>query len=137
MLFAVVMAVAGVVVLLLAVREVVQYLRRRDEYPLRRLTLRLCTAGMLLFLLASIYVGIGVFGLVEPRDAHARLPYTLQQWGMFWLFVMLLTLAIFALLIADFRTVHEERSTMVHDLWRDMAEIIATHEAKKREDGQE
>ncbi len=126
MVLTIVIAVAVMVVLALSVRECVLYRRRRDSYPLRRLTLRLCMAGMLLFLFVSIALGITVFGLSDPLGFD-------RLWAFFWGFIMLLTLAILALVIADFRTLNEEAHTVVRELWHDMAEIIATHEEQRKD----
>lgn len=117
---------AMLIITIVAVREVMSYLRRRDEYKLRRLTLRLSMAGMMLFLLASIYAGITWFGLADPVGFD-------KYWIAFWAFVTMLTFAIFCLVVADLRAITEEKESAALGLWREMGEMLAEHERRKQE----
>ncbi len=90
-------------VFVMIVRECAQYVRKRQTYPIRRLTLRVSTAIMLLFLLASILVGVRAFHLGSPEDNGY-----VQLWAAFWGAVVLLVFGIFCLVIADMRTVSVE-----------------------------
>lgn len=127
MLFPIVIWTAMLVILALAVREVLLYTRRRDGYLLRRLTLRLCMAVMLLYLLGSIYVGITFFGLADPVGVD-------RLWMAFWGCIGLLVGAVLCLVVADLRILREETHRAVKDIWHDMATIIAAHERAKRKD---
>jgi len=103
-------------VLAMTIREVVGYLRKREPFALRRLTIRLSMAGMLLFLLGSILVGVRVFALGDPHG-NATL------WMVFWTCIMLLIGAILCLVIADLRLLAEEnRLALQH--WREIARDI-------------
>lgn len=115
-LLAVMAAVVG-----LGIREVWLYRAQRAEYPLRRLTIRLANAAMMLILLGSILIGVRVFGLNEPDGI---VPYFMLFWGC----ITLLTGAILCLVIADFRTIGEETTSDSVRLWHDIAETIAAHE---------
>jgi hypothetical protein len=115
------LSLAMFAVIMLALREVWQFRRKRDVYRLRRLTLRLATAGMLLFLLASILIGVRVFGLNEP-DGVATL------WIAFWGCIMLLTGGILCLVIADFQTIGDDALQNANQYWDDIAKTIAEHQ---------
>ncbi len=110
-------------------RELVLYRQKRQTYPRRRLTLRISTALMLLFLLASILVGVRFFHLGSPEDSGYA-----SIWAAFWGAVMLLIAGIFCLVIADLRTISVETEHDTSSLWRDIAETIAAHELKRRKD---
>ncbi len=111
----------------LTVREVALFLRARDVYPLRRLTLRLCTTVLLLFLLASVWIGVQHFHLHEPRGV-------VGLWLGFWGCIALLAGAVICLAIADLRLLGDDlgRDTALHRIWRDIAELIAEHEQQQR-----
>ncbi len=102
-----------------AIREVVAY-RRREGYKLRRLTLRLSMAAMLLFLFASVWVGVQFFGLATPVGFD-------RLWIAFWTCIALLTIAIFCLVLADLSAIQHDAVTDTSDLLREMAQIIAEH----------
>lgn len=123
MLFDIIILVAILVILIFATREVLFFTRRRDRYKLRRLTLRLSMAAMLLFLLGSVFVGIRYFGLANPVGFD-------RLWIAFWAFIGMLTIAIFCLVLADLSAVGEETVTDTTDLLREMAQIIASHQQK-------
>lgn len=118
------MLTAMLVVALFATREVVLY-RRRDGYKLRRLTLRLSMAAMLLFLFGSMWVGVTFFGLANPVGFD-------RLWIAFWTFIALLTIAIFCLVLADVHAIQHDAVTDTTDLLREMAEIITEHRTKDK-----
>lgn len=113
----------------MTVRELVHYRRQRPTYPRRRLTLRLLMAAMLLFLLASILVGVRIFHLGSPEESGYAL-----LWAAFWGAVMLLIGGIFSLIFADMRTISVESEQENNKLWRDIAETIASHETTRPKD---
>ncbi|MHB9134434.1 MAG: hypothetical protein ACYDBB_25460 [Armatimonadota bacterium] len=122
-IFTSVMVLAMLGILALLAREIVIFTRKRESYPVRRLTLRATTALMLLFLLASILIGIGAFHLLDPGSSP-------KPWIAFWGCIGLLTGAILCMVIADIRHLNEETNGEVKQLWHDIAEIIADHQAK-------
>jgi len=111
-------AIAGMIV-----REIVLSTRRREEYSLRRLTLRIVMALMLIFLLASMLVGVRIYGLDKPRD--------IELWMAFWGCIALLSGAVVCLAIADMRMIGTETHADTNRIWRDIAQMIAEHEQKK------
>lgn len=117
------------VVIGLVFREVYNYRATRETYSLRRLTIRLCTGGMLTFLLGSIFSAIHfpTLYLIEPE----AMP---DLWLTFWGSIALLTGGIFFMLIADFRLLTDTARQNTTRLWREIAETIATHEMQKRQD---
>ena len=127
LLIGIVLAMSAVAGMML--RELMLYREKRHNYPQRRLTLRISMAVMLLFLLASILVGIRVFHLGSPVESGYA-----QLWAAFWGAVMLLITGIFCLVIADLRTISVDSEHNTNALWRDIAEIIAAHETKRRKD---
>jgi len=120
-LIGVMLAVAG-----MATREVLLFRRRAGEYSLRRLTLRIAMAVMLIFQMASVLVGVRVFGLDTPGGVAGL-------WMAFWGCIGLLTLAILCLAVADMRMVGNETSAETNRIWRDIAEVIAQHDVQYRE----
>lgn len=123
--FTIVMALAMLIVVILAMREVQHFRMKRETYGLRRLTLRLTTSGMLFFLLCSILIGVRVFGL-EYGDG------IVQLFIAFWLCIFLLTGAILCLVIADFRMADDVPSgqharVSQEEIQRIIAEHQATH----------
>lgn len=126
MAFTVLMIAVQVAVVVLAVREIVLYMRKKEAYTLRRLTLRMLMAVMLIFLLASVLVGVRVFGLDKP-------PVIITLWLAFWGCITLLTGAIFCLAIADLRSIGDETTNEANRLWRDIAQTIAEHERQRNQ----
>ncbi|MHB0937384.1 MAG: hypothetical protein ACYDCO_15855 [Armatimonadota bacterium] len=112
-------AVAG-----LAVREIVLATRKSEQYPMRRLTLRIVMAVMLIFLLASVLVGVRVYGLDKPQGIIAL-------WMAFWGCITLLSGAIVCLAIADLRRIGDETFGDTNHLWHDIAQTIAEHEQQR------
>ena len=103
--------------------------QKHQTYPRRRLTLRISMAVMLLFLLASILVGVRIYHLGSPEESGY-----VQLWAAFWGAVMLLIAGIFCLVIADLRTISVEKERDANTYWRDIAETIATHEGNHPKD---
>ena len=110
----------------MAMREIVLFRRKRGEYSLRRLTLRIAMAIMLILQLASVLVGVRIFHLDTPQGV-------IGLWMAFWGCIMLLTGAISCLALADMRLVTDETSTETNRIWRDIAEMIAQHDLQYRE----
>ena len=124
----IVLTLAILIVIMMAIREIRNFQRDRGMYRFRRLTLRLSMAGMLLFLLVSLFIGVKVFGLNEPLgiDPHA--------WLAFWACVVLLVGAIACLVIVDLTNVPEMVSSTNPNAGAEIAEIIAKYQ-KRDEDG--
>lgn len=120
----VVLALVMVLVLLMAMREVWAFHRAREVHRLRRLTLRLAMAAMLLFLLASILIGVNLFHLNEP----AGIPPDL--WIAFWGCVAILTGGVLCLAIADFQTIGDDALSSVNQYWDEIARAIADHQQR-------
>ena len=121
-MFVIMLVVGMAIVAVMAARELRLFLRKRDTYPLRRLTLRLSMAGMLFFLFASLFVGVRVFHLVEPTG-------NVTLWMAFWGCITLLTGGVICLAIADFRSLDTDTDENTKQLWREIAETIAAHES--------
>lgn len=129
MIFRLILILAMLILTILVVHELVAFVQKRSPYSLRRLTLRLSMAIMMLFLLGSIFLGIYSFHLATPEDsADPRL------WAAFWGSITVLTLGILCLVMADFRTINDETGNDTTVLWHDIAETIATHEALQKKD---
>jgi hypothetical protein len=124
MLFTLSIIAVMLIILGFALREVALFARRRESYKLRRLTLRLSMASMLLFLLGSILVGVTYFGLANPVGFD-------RYWIAFWAFITMLTFAIFCLAMADLRSLGEETDSAATALWQEMAQILAEHDRAK------
>lgn len=121
-LLSVSLALVMVIVLLMAMREVWEFHRKREVYRLRRLTLRLAMAGMLIFLLASILIGVNVFHLNEPAGIAP------DVWIAFWGCITIMTGGIICLAIADFRTIGDDTLHNSNQYWDHIAEAIAEHQ---------
>jgi uncharacterized membrane protein len=104
-------------------REVWQFRRGRGLFRLRRLTLRLCMFGMLVFMLASILIGVRVFGLTDPWGIEV-------PWVLFWGCITLLAGGVICVAIADFRTVERETRGDAAKFWQEIAEMIAANDNK-------
>lgn len=104
---------------ILAIGEVHHFRRKRGPYRLRRLTMRLTMAAMMLFLLGSILVGVRIFHLQEPNGI-------IKLWVAFWGCILLLIGGIFCLVIADFRLIgddlHEHTNQFINEIMQSMAE---------------
>ncbi len=117
---AILLAAAIVAVTAMAVREVIAYRRTRPAYTLRRITLRLSMAIMLLFLLGSIYVGVYLFDLETPMG-HVG------PWIAFWGCIGMLAFGVLCLVIADVRALGDELRQTPNTLQQEIAAIIAEH----------
>jgi hypothetical protein len=124
MVLAILLSLGIFIVLGLTIREILIYIRKPHPYCLRRLTLRLSMAGLLLWLLASIGVGVLYFHLDNPEGIP-------MHWIAFWGFVGVIIAAIFCLIIADLRMIGDETQDEVNRLWRDIAQTIANHERER------
>lgn len=111
----------------LAIREIILFQQASDGNRLRRLTLRLTTALMLLFLLMSIYLGIEVFHLGTPEG----LP---RHWLAYWGSVLLLAGGILCMVMADLRMLQADTQDDTRVLWQDIAETIARHRTGQQHD---
>lgn len=116
MMITVMVAVAG-----LAIREIVLFRRKNEQYSLRRLTLRIVMAVMLIFLLGSVLIGVREYGLDKPQGV-------ITLWMAFWGCITLLSGAIVCLAIADLRLIGDETFNETNQLWREIAQTIAEHE---------
>ncbi|HEY3418172.1 MAG TPA: hypothetical protein VGM23_14945 [Armatimonadota bacterium] len=125
--FNVIIGLGILAVIGLIVRELLAFFRKRGAYSLRRLTLRMSTAVMLLFLLVSVFIGIRLFHLDTP-EAFPR------HWIAFWGCVSLLTGAIFCMALADFRLLDEESRVEAGKLWQEIAETIASYESHPKDE---
>jgi len=114
-----VLSLAMVAIILLAMREVWAFHRKREVYHLRRLTLRLTTAGMLLFLLVSVLIAVKL-GLNEPYGLE-------RQFIVFWGSIMLLVGGIICLVIADFQTIGDDALHQANQYWDEIAKTLADH----------
>lgn len=121
------LGVTMILVLWLGAREITAYRLGRGTLPLRRLTLRLATTGMLLFLLVSIFLAVRVFDLATP---HA-LP---KHWMAFWGSLLLLASGILCMVVGDLRMMRDTTRTETNTVWRDIAAILATHAKAPRDD---
>jgi len=127
MAFTILMITVMVAVAGLAIREVVLSQRKGEQYPVRRLTLRIVMAVMLLFLLASVLIGVQVYGLDKPKGFIAL-------WMAFWGCISLLSGAIVCLAVADLRLIGDETFSETNQLWHEIAQTIAEHEQHKGAD---
>lgn len=111
------------VVILMALHEIHLFRRDRSVFKLRRLTLRMVTAALLIFLLASILIGVRFFGLNEPFGVE-------RIWILFWGSISLLIGGLFFLVLADFRTPVSDTSERTASYWSDINRTIAEHQQK-------
>ncbi|MHB9025382.1 MAG: hypothetical protein ACYC7E_14635 [Armatimonadota bacterium] len=125
--FSVIIGVGILAVVGLTARELRAFFQKRGTYTVRRLTLRLSTAFMLLFLFAGIYTGVRVFHLDTP-EAFPR------HWIAFWGCITLLTGAIFCMVLADLRLLDEEKRVEAGKLWREIAETIANYADRPKDE---
>ena len=126
MLFLIMLVLAMLAVTGLAVREVMLFAHTRAVYGLRRLTLRMSTAILLLFLLGSILLGVRFFHLATPEECGFP-----SLWAAFWGCIGFITGGVFCLLIADMHLVADENLNEVGRIWHDVAETIAAHQAER------
>jgi len=124
MAFTILLIVVMIAIVGMTAREIVLILRKREENSLRRLTLRVTMALMLIFLLASVLIGVRVYGLDKPQPV-------IGLWMAFWGCIMLLSGAIVCLAIADLRMIGGETHTQANRIWRDIAQTIAEHERER------
>ncbi len=117
-----ILAVAG-----LAVREVGLFFKDEGEFRMRRLTLRLLTAFLLIILLGSVLAALRVpaFYLENPVIDPAIF---LAFWGC----IGLLAGGIVMLVIADFNLLSAENERHTSKHWQEIAETIARHRDEKR-----
>lgn len=127
MFFNIAIALALLIIVFLALREVLLFRQKRDPLGLRRLTLRLSTSFMLIFLLCSLFIGIRVFQLKDFEGI-------IQLWIAFWTSIILITGGVFCMLIADFRQQSETATLKKDDFVMEIARIIAKHQAKPPEE---
>lgn len=127
MIFNIAIALALLIIVFLALREVLLFRQKRDPLGLRRLTLRLSTSFMLIFLLCSLFIGIRVFQLKDFEGI-------IQLWIAFWTSIVLITGGVFCMLIADFRQQSETATLKKDDFVMEIARIIAEHQAKPPEE---
>ena len=121
MWFTIMMGAAMCAVVALLVREAGIYRRTRTPFTLRRLTLRVSMAGMLLYLLGSILFGVRVFALDSPHG-NASL------WMAFWTCIALLTGAILCLVLADLRLLSEEHRSVSRQLFQEISATLAAQQ---------
>lgn len=127
-LIVMILAVAG-----LAVREIGLFFKDEGEFRLRRLTLRLLTAFLLIILLGSVLAAlrVPVFYLENPEIDPAIF---LAFWGC----IGLLAGGIVMLVIADLNLIGVETERHTNRYWQEIAETIAQHkheEKKETHDG--
>lgn len=123
----IVLPVMMIFFIIMAVREVMIYRNNTEGiYSLRRLSVRISMAVMVVFLLASILTVISVpwFYLIEPQT-------TPDLWFAYWGSVAMLSFGILSLIVADFRLIAEDTRQDEHKMWRELAEVIAQHEKMK------
>ena len=123
----IVLPVMMIFFIVMAVREIMIYRNNIEGvYSLRRLSVRISMAVMVVFLLASILTVISVpwFYLIEPQT-------TPDLWFAYWGSVALLSFGILSLIVADFRLIGEDTRLDEHKMWRELAEVIAQHEKMK------
>ncbi len=113
--------------IILAIREVILFKNKKEGvYSLRRLSVRLSMAVMLIFLLGSILTVISVpwFYLVEPQTNP-------DLWFAYWGSVSMLSFGILSLIVADFHLIGDDTRKDESKMWRELAELIAQHENRK------
>lgn len=117
---------AMALVLLMALREIHIFRREKSVFKLRRLTLRMVTAALLLFLMLSILIGVRFFGLNEPFGVE-------RIWILFWGSISLIIGGLLFLVLADFRTPISDVSERTASYWSDINRTIAEHQQKPKE----
>jgi hypothetical protein len=114
-------------VLALVARELALYARRRAEYSRRRLILRLATATLIVFLLASVLVAVRGFGLDRPNGDPTL-------FLAFWCCIALLASGILCLAFADMQLVNTELRRETGRQWQEIAELIAARHREQEPD---
>lgn len=127
MLFSIIMALLMLLVGLMALSEIRTFRRKRGAQRLRRLTLRLSMAGMVIFLLASLLVGVQIFHLQEPYGVT-------KLWIAFWGCITLLTGGIFCLVIADFHSIGTDVQEDTKQYWEEFMKTIKDNKSPTSKD---
>lgn len=115
---AVALPILCVAVLVLVLVEIRQYRAGRHLITRRRFALRLVAGGLMIALLAAIFVGVFVLRLYEATTSPTVF---LSFWGGCVVVAIALVWAMFA----DVQEVEDRLRTRQHEMWRDFARFIA------------
>lgn len=110
--------VAVCVVLTLMALEAWRWVRGASPISRRRFGLRMAGGGVLVLLLAAIFVGRFLLQLVHPAGPQAALFW---EW---WLSCLLLAVGLLYLASADLTELNHARTQREHELWRDFARTL-------------
>ncbi|NIM06258.1 MAG: hypothetical protein GTO55_07735 [Armatimonadetes bacterium] len=123
---AVVLAAAIIGVLILLALEIRQWTSGRHFISRRRFVLRIIAGLALMTLLAGVFVGITVLRLTEPTGRP------LLFLG-YWLGCLLIAMGLVVVALAEMREVKLREKEREHEIWRDIASLIANQTRKKKE----
>jgi cytochrome c biogenesis protein CcdA len=107
-------------VVVLVLIEIRQHRAGRHMVSRRRFALRVAAGLLMLLLLAAVFVGLFVLQL---RDTQARPQLFLAYWGG----CIVMAVALAWVMLSDMQEVEDRFSRRQHQLWRDMARLMAEH----------
>ena|GEM_PF-1732097 len=121
------LVILSLIVVILLMVEIRQFRTGRRLISRRRFALRLVAGMLMLVLLAAVFVGLFVVRLTQ---AEARPALFMGYWSGCILIAVILVGA----MMADVREVDERLTERQHQIWRDMAQLLAGR--VKREGGE-
>ena len=126
---AIALPVLIVVFVLLLLAEVGRFKAGRHLISPRRLGLRLVAGGLMVLLLAAVFLGLFVLDLSEVGGRpHLFL--------VFWSACLAIAGLIILVMLADMREVEDRYTQRRRDLWRDFARLIAKSDGSAGRQGE-
>ena len=108
--------------------EVRRFKAGRHFISPRRLGLRLVAGGLMIVLLAAVFVGLFVLKLLEAASRP-------QLFLTYWSACLVSAVVLMLVMLADLREVANRSLKRKHELWRDMAQFVAKS-GGRRESGE-
>jgi len=108
--------IIGIITLMLV--ELREWRTGRTLISGRQLLLRLAGAGMLVLLLAAVFIGDYILGLRRPQG-H---PLLFAAW---WMGCLALAIGLLFMAFADLRHVKHRRRQHENEIWREFARLLA------------
>ena len=124
---AILLVILSLIVVILLMVEIRQFRTGRRLISRRRFALRLAAGMLMLVLLAAVFVGLFVMRLTQA-DAHPAL------FMGYWTGCIVIAVVLVWAMMADVREVDDRLTERQHQIWRDMAELLASR--MKREGGE-
>jgi hypothetical protein len=115
---AVVLPALMIGVLVLIVIEIRQYHMGRRLISRRRFSIRMAGGVLLLGLMAAVFLGVYILGLGSPKGRPVL-------FLTFWLGCVAVAFVLMFLAVADMREVESHQTRREHQLWREIARLLA------------